>query len=313
MEQNYIMTEIESTKNNMEKKQFVVYSSGKWHDYEFVIKSNFLPQNIWNRFSEQIQGSVRTDNIPDSLNPSRWLYSKIENYSLFGIATYNAQLASDCKYAIDYTGNNRSLRIFIGIVCEGKFQNLPMDLELFKSWYMKLIEPQWELPIGDPNYIQVGLDVNETLVCNNLIYPNTSVNLNCNSRVVRFLNGGTSVEDCMASALSAEGDIACMGMIKENHKGFASMSKYHYNNVIVEGQTMDEDVQLKEEKPKHEEKKEVKNSLESIGYNSEGFNNTDNNDNDDRSKRERLKKAITSVALVILLLVLLVVLLLKKK
>lgn len=298
----------------MEKKQFVAYSSGLWYDYGFVIKSNFLPQNIWNRFSEQIQGSVRTDNIPDSLNPGRWLYSKNENYSLFGMATYNAQLASDKKYAMDYTGKSRSLRIFIGIVCEGKFQNLPMDLELFKSWYKTLIEPQWELPIGDSNYFRVGVDATEFLENRKLIYPSTLVKLNCNSSVVRFLNGETSISDCMASALLAEGDIACMGMIKENHKGFASMSKYHYNNVIVEGQTKDEDVPLKEEKAKREEKREVKGSSKPIEYKFDGFEDTDsNNDDDDRRMFGGSKKAIASVALVILLLILLVILLLKKK
>ncbi len=298
----------------MEKKQFVAYSSGFWNEYGFVIKSNFLPQNIWKRFSEQIQGSVRTDDIPDSLKPSRWLYSKIENYSLFGMATYNKQLASDNKYAMDLTGKDRSLRIFIGIVCEGKFQNLPMDLELFKSWYKTLIEPQWELPIGDSNYFREGIDATGSLENCKLIYPNPLVKLNCNSTVVRFLNEDTSISDCMASALLAEGDIACMGIIKEEHKGFAAMTKYHYNNVIVKGQTMDEDVPLKEEKARHEEKKVVNDSLKPTNYAYDGFEDSSiNNDDEERNMFDGSKKAIASVALVILLLFLLVILFLKKK
>lgn len=55
----------------MGRYQYIAYSVGfdPDHDHNFVIKSDFLPDPVWERFKEQILGSVKTDYITDALNP----------------------------------------------------------------------------------------------------------------------------------------------------------------------------------------------------------------------------------------------------
>lgn len=301
----------------MGRYQYIAYSVGfdPDHDHNFVIKSDFLPDPVWERFKEQILGSVKTDYITDALVKPRWLFSRFNGYSLFGIATLNANLSSEEKYAKDYVGRTgHQLRAFLGIVCEGSFSNLPMDIIFFRHVYKELIEPKWYSEKDDPDYYQIGKSAPSTYDSQKyrVVSAKPLIPLNIDNNKVRFLNGQTDIINFMASSMAADNDIACIGMIKESHKGFAAMIKYHYNNVIVEGQTMDEDIPLKEEKAKREEKKEAKNSSKPITF--DGFEDTDiNNGDDDRKMFGGSKKAIASVALVILLLVLLVILLLKKK
>ena len=191
-----------------------------------------------------------------------------------------------------------------------------MDIEFFKHIYKELIEPAWYSEKDDPNYYQVGRNVSTSFESENynVIIPKSTLLLNCNNNIVRFLTDRTGINEYLASALSTEGDIAFMGMIKESHKEFAAMRKYHYNNVVVEGQKIDEDVPLKEEKTKREEKKEAKNLSKPIEYAFDGFEDTDiNNGDNDRKMYGGSKKVIASVVVILLLVALFVILLLKKR
>lgn len=299
----------------MNKTQYIAYSVGKNFDYQFVAISDFLPEGVWSRFREQIVGALRTENIVNSLKSPRWLFSRYRGYALWGMATYNGYLASDSKYATDIVGRSeQQLRVFLGMVCDGTISSLPVDDNFFKDSYKEIIEPKWDAPLNDASYFQKGVVVSTSLANYHTIHANAMLQLNANEEKVRFCSSKSNIFEYLSAALATSGDISCMGTIKNGHKEFASLKQYHYNNVIVEGQTMDEDVPLKEEKPKREREKEAKYSSKPIEYSFDGFEDTDiNNGNDDRKMYGGSKKAIASVALAILLLVLLVILLLKKK
>ncbi len=304
----------------MKKIQYVVYSVGfaAEHDYSFVVSCDFLPENVWVRFKEQITGTVRTENISDSFNNPRWLFSRFNGYSLWGMATNNFRVASDEKYAKDYVGRGgHQLRVFIGIVCEGDFQFLPSDLNFFKKAYEELIEPNWLLKGDDPNYYQVGKDVSDAFGNFEAIYPQKYAELNNDNSKVRFLGNQISIFEYMASALANEGDISCLGMIKNGHKNFASREEYHFNNVVVEGQIEDEEIKAQKETQRQ---KEADKGRKTDTSNKSQFDQQDSFDdfgatgkNQNKRQTGPSKKVMASVALMVLLLVLLVVLLLKKR
>lgn len=300
--------------------QYIIYSVGfaDAHDYNFVVSSDFLPEDVWIRFKKQIIGSVRTENISDSFNNPRWLFSRYNGYSLWGMATNNFRVASDEKYAKDYVGRGgQQLRVFIGLVCEGDFQCLPNDFNFFKTAYKELIEPNWELKGDDPNYFQVGKEVTDVLGDHEAIYPHKYTELNSDNSKVRFLGNHISICEYMASALANEGDISCLGMIKNGHKSFASREEYHFNNVVVEGQTEDEEIKAQKETQR---KKETDQGSKTDTSDKSQFAQQDSFDdfgatgkNPKNRQAGFSKKVIASVAVMVLLLVLLVVLLLKRR
>lgn len=309
----------------MKKMQYVVYSVGfaAEHDYNFIVSSDFLPENVWDRFKKQIVGSVRTENISDSFNNPRWLFSRYNGYSLWGMSTNNYRVASEEKFAKDYVGRGgQQLRVFIGMVCEGEFQHLPNDLDFFKTAYKELIEPNWELKGDDPSYFQVGKEVVDTFENYEVICPHKYVELNHDNSKVRFLGNGKSLFEYMASALAYEGDVSCMGTVKVGHKNFASKDEYHFNNVIVESQIEDEEVNTQKETQRQSQRQKGTEQSSKIN-NSSGsqFNGQQDPSDDFREDRGNhkkkssglSKKVMASVVVLVLLLVLMVVLLLKKR
>lgn len=296
----------------MGKIQYIVYSVGKNFDFKFVVKSDFLPESVWDRFKEQIIGSVQTDNIVGSLDSPRWLFSRYKGYTLWGIATYNAHLASEDKYATDYVGRSgQQLRVFLGLVCEGEMQCLPIDLNFFKSAYKDLIEPRWEASLEDTDYCQTGRPVLDSFDNYNVVQPQPLISLNADNEKVRFCHGQKDIFEYMASALATTGDISCMGMIKQGHKGFAEKKKYHYHNVVVEGQDIDEERALKDESKKRtEQTANRKTSTKPIAGHNDGAKGKENHG---APKDDMSKKAMASVGIIILVLALLIMLWIKKR
>lgn len=221
--------------------QYFVYTRGHdiANDYKLLFSpsEDFCPSEIRKYFLRQVRGLINLDMYVGDLeeNP-RWILSKKNGYTLWGVGTMNKKLSNINN--TDYA--NRAVRGFFGVIIKGNsLSTVPFDLSFFEQFYNKYIIDLWNAP--KESFKKKGVTINVSFDKYATISPNKSnLSLNKNENKTVIWEDSISPEDFFSAALDTNGDFSCVyGLEEKNH---AFNHDYSFYNVIVKG------VKSKEEK-----------------------------------------------------------------
>ena len=229
----------------MMKAQYFVYTRNFDNDYKLIIapSEEFCPQEIRRKFLIQARGLINVEQFDDPLNNVRWLFSRINNFILWGIGTNNNILSDECNK--DFTG--RLVRGFFGIVIDVTTSNvsIPYDIDFFKNLYARYIVPLWMEK--RENFARHSIDVDENLSNYRFLHAdkNSDIVLNFDPRKSVILGDVDEVFAFQCALWSDKDTSVVTGFASKSH---AFSSDYKCLNSIVIGTNSIEEKYFEEKK-----------------------------------------------------------------
>lgn len=228
--------------------QYFVYTRGHniANDYKLLFSpsEDFCPQDVRKHFLVQARGLINLDMYGGDLDKNpRWIFSKKNGYTLWGVATMNKKLSP--THNTDYT--NRPVRGFFGMVVkDNSISSLPFDLTFFEHFYSKHIVELWDALQED--FKKTGVCVDADFDKYVTITPNNSnLPLNTNEKKTVIWEDTLSPEEFFSNALAIDGDFSCVYGLEE--KSHAFNHDYRFYNVVVKGAKSKEEKIYQEKKP----------------------------------------------------------------
>lgn len=275
--------------------QYFVYTRGFdiANDYKLMFSpsNEFCPDEVRKHFLQQVRGVINIEQYQGSLDSPRWLFSRFNGYSLWGMGIMNSELCETSNS--DYTG--RAVRGFWGLVLKNNtFTELPYDISFWKKFYIAYVSPLWK--VSKENFKQKGIIVEEPFEHYHCIRPNNfgyQLNLQLNKTVIW---ANLHENDMFSTAMALTSDISCVSGLKEREHAYNH--EYCYFNAIVDGITETESRIYSEKKEDERKRKMVEiPEKEVIGL---------------KPKKAIRPKLILIVACILIVLLLIVVLFTKK-
>ena len=227
----------------MMEAQFFVYTRAyiTENDYKLMFSpsNEFCPDEARKFFLQQARGLVNVEEFSveqyDTLKSPRWMFSRYNGYTLWGVGIMNSELSSE---SIDNDFKDcvgRPVRGFFGMVLKNdSFSELPFDLSYWKKFYAKYVSPLWM--VGKEEFKQKGIAVEESFEQYHCIRPNDESNIQLNVHPNKTIIWGHVSEDEMfATALALKEDVSCVSGLGEISHAYNH--KYNYHNAIVDGVT----------------------------------------------------------------------------
>ncbi len=232
--------------------QYFVYTRGHNIDNDYKLlfspSNDFCPLEVRKYFLQQVRGLINLDTYVGNLeeNP-RWLLSKKDGYTLWGIGTMNKKLSPTNN--TDYA--NRVVRGFFGLVIKGNdIKALPFDLAVFERFYSEHIADLWTAAKEDFKKKGVAVDTYFDN-CKSIVAANSNLELNTDEERTVIWEDSISKEEFFAAALSQQGDFSCIYGLEE--KSHAYNHDYRFYNVIVKGENVKSEKTYKKKEQNRQE------------------------------------------------------------
>ena len=211
------------------EKQLIIYTRTSRVDYGLLVSpsESFCPSSIRKVFREQIRGILNVDEYDPDISSPRWLFKRIGNLTLWGVACWNETHGTDC--IADEVGRKR-LRNFVGIIYKGDVSQLPYDLSYFSKEFNTHIAPIWNMSKQDIK-AKEGVEADDYHGGNSInasVFP--GLNLSPNIGVTHDV---ANAEKLFSAALASKAEVSVVSNIRDVHLAFDD--RYKFMNACVIG------------------------------------------------------------------------------
>lgn len=212
-------------------KQLFIFTRTFYLDYSLLVapSEDFCPEEIRRYFRNQVRGLINVDQYNPDLSIPRWLFSRYQGYTLWGVGCWNKMLSPECcKDEV----HRSDLRCFTGVIISDEdIAELPYDISYFAAEFEKTIKPIFMRQRTDirvlegvqPNSIEVAKRIEKKVFAGLNTVAGTSV-----------LQEGENMENLFGSALVVKQDVSIASNLLDIDLAFDK--RYKFMNVSVIGQ-----------------------------------------------------------------------------
>lgn len=211
-------------------KQLLVFTRTYYVDYSLLVAPNegFCPEDIQQAFRNKVRGLINVDQYNPNLQEPRWLFSRINGYTLWGMGCWSKLLSPECSHD---EAHRSDLRCFIGIIYhDEEISKLPYDTSYFASEFSRVINPIFMKQRADIQVLK-GItpeDYNGKKIIEKKVYPGVNKIDN-----VCVLHDSENVEYLFGAALIGKGDLSIASNLLDI--GLAFDERYKFMNASVIG------------------------------------------------------------------------------